>query len=257
MIKNRFFLLLFIAFLVLVALKFVPPFRGKVLQVTNNIRLVFVENFSKLKQKIQSYQDQSKKILLLNEQIKILKPIAMQSKTNSIELKRLLAETNLQYKHPSLHLVRTLCFEKLGEYNTMWLDFKEFNPKKIYGLIYKGYVAGIVKQKDGNPLAIFALDPTVALSVYVGPYKTEGVIFGNNTNLIVKYIQKFYTLKVGDEVVTSGKDGIFYEGVKIGKVTKIMEKELYNEAIVQPYIYPTNARYFYAVDIHYNCKSQN
>ena len=250
MIKNKFFLLLLIFFLVLVTLKLVPSFRGKVLHVTNNIRLLLVEDITQIKDKIESYKDQSKKILLLTKQIEILKPIAMQSKSNELALKKLLKETNLQYKHPSLHLVRTLSFEKLGDYNTMWLDFKDFEPNKIYGLIYKGYVAGIVREKDGNPLALFSLDPTVTLSVYIGKYKTEGVIFGNNSNMLIKYIQKFYTIKVGDEVVTSGKDGIFNEGVKIGKVTKITEKELYNEATVEPYIYATHAKYLYAIDIH-------
>jgi len=154
-----------------------------------------------------------------------------------------------------LHLVKTLSFEKLGDYNTLWVDFKEFDPTKTYGLLYKGYTAGIIREKDGLPLAVLELDPTVALSVYIGKYNTEGVIVGNNKNMIVKYIQKFSILKVGDEVVTSGKDSIFFEGVKVGKVVKVIERELYNEAIVEPYIKPANARYFYAIDTHINTKS--
>ena len=172
------------------------------------------------------------------------------------ELEKLLKETNLNYHHPSLFLVRTLSFEKISNYTRLWVDFKNFDKNKIYGLIYKGYVAGMIKEKDGNPLAFLEIDPSFAISVYVGKFKAQGVIFGNDTNMIVKYIQKFNTIKVGDEVETSGKDGIFPIGIKIGKVTKIKEKELYNEATVEPYIKPNQAKYFYAIDTHIKQKAK-
>jgi rod shape-determining protein MreC len=229
-------------------MKVVPSFRGKVLHFSNNIKLTFISFVDNIKHNINIYTKQAEKIEELEKKIKELKPNALLSATLAKKLDKLLKETNLNYHHPSLHLVKTLSFERLGDYNALWLDFKDFEPQKTYGLIYKGYTAGIVREKDGNPLALLELDPTVSLSVYIGKYNTEGVIFGNNKNMIIKYIQKFNILKVGDEVVTSGKDGIFYEGVKIGKVVKITERELYNEAIVEPYIKPANARYFYAID---------
>jgi len=229
-------------------MKVVPSFRGEVLRFSNNIKLTFLNSVEDIKHRIDLYTNQAKKIEELEKKVKELEPDALLSVSLSRRLDKLLKETNLNYKHPSLHLVRTLSFEKLGDFNALWLDFKKFDPQKVYGLVYKGYTAGIVKEKDGNPLAVLELDPTVALSVYIGKYNTEGVIFGNNKNMIIKYIQKFNILKVGDEVVTSGKDGIFYEGVKVGKVVKITERELYNEAIVEPYIQPAGARYFYAID---------
>ena len=248
MIKNRFFFILLIAFAVLVSIKVVPSFREKVLTFSNQIKSIYLDSTSNLQHKVDIYLNQAKKIEELKKKIRELEPTALVSVSLANRLDKLLKETNLNYHHPSLHLVKTLSFEKLGDFNSLWLDFKDFDPSKTYGLIYKGYTAGIVKEKDGNPLAVLELDPTVALSVYIGKYKTEGVIFGNNKNMIVKYIQKFNILKVGDEVVTSGKDGIFYEGAKIGKVVKITERELYNEAIVEPYIKPADARYFYAID---------
>ncbi len=248
MIKNRFFFILIIAFAVLVSVKVIPSFREKVLTFSNQIKSTYLDSTNNLQHKVDIYLNQAKKIKELKKKIRELEPTALVSVSLANRLDKLLKETNLNYHHPSLHLVKTLSFEKLGDYNSLWLDFKDFDPAKTYGLIYKGYTAGIVKAKDGNPLAVLELDPTVALSVYIGRYKTEGVIFGNNKNMIVKYIQKFNILKVGDEVVTSGKDGIFYEGAKIGKVVKITERELYNEAIVEPYIKPTDARYFYAID---------
>ncbi len=248
MIKSKFLFLLLIILLLLVSMKLVPSFRDRVLAFSNNIKTAYLTSSSDLKNKYNAYIDQANKIELLEKKVKELEPKALLADSLSKKLKKLLKETNLNYHHESLYLVRTLSFEKLGNYTKLWLDFKAFDKDKIYGLLYKGFVAGIVKQKDGLPLAILELDPEVALSAYIGEFKAQGVVFGNNTNLIVKYIQKTSIVKVGDEVVTSGKDGIFIQGVKIGRVVEIKERELYNEAVVKPYIIPTKASYFYAID---------
>ncbi len=248
MIKSKFLFVILLALILLVSMKLVPSFKDRVLRFSNNIKTAYLTTKDSIEKKYQKYIDQADKIEELEKKVKELEPKAMTADVLKRKLKKLLSQTNLNYHHTSLYLVRTLSFEKLGNYTRLWLDFKEFDKNKVYGLIYKGYVAGIVKEKDNNPLALFELDPDVALSVYIGDYKAQGVIFGNNTNLIIKYIQKNSIVKVGDEVITSGKDGIFMEGVKIGRVVKITEKELYNEAIVKPYIIPTKATYFYAID---------
>ena len=248
MIKSKFLFVSILLLLIFVSMKVVPSLKDKVLRFSNNIKAAYLSNKDEVSDNYDRYINQAKKIKKLQKEIKELKPQAMLAKSLDLKLKKLLKETNLNYHHPSLYLVRTLSFEKLGNYTRLWLDFKNFDKNKTYGLIYKGYVAGIVKQKDNNPLALLELDPDVALSVFIGAYKAQGVIFGNNTNLKIKFIEKNSIVNEGDEVTTSGKDGIFLEGVKIGRVTKVTEKELYKEAIVEPYIVPTKATYFYAVD---------
>ena len=248
MIKNKLLFVIVLALILLVSMKLVPPFKDKVIRFSNNIKIAYLTTKDEIEGNYRKHFDQVKKIEELEKKLKEYEPKAIVADMLEQKLKKLLSQTNLSYHHSSLYLVRTLSFEKLGNYTRLWLDFKGFDKQKIYGLIYKGYVAGIVKEKDNNPLALFELDPEVALSVYIGDYKSQGVIFGNNTNLIIKYIQKNSIVKEGDEVITSGKDGIFIEGVKIGRVVKITEKELYNEAIVKPYIIPTKATFFYAID---------
>lgn len=41
--------------------------------------------------------------------------------------------------------------------------------------------------------------------------------------------------QVGDEVITSGLDGIFFEGIKVGVVTEVIEEESSKTVIVKPY----------------------
>jgi len=248
MIKSKFLLVIFLAFILILSLKFVPLFKKDAIYFSNRVKIVFVKYIDKIKSIVDNHYNQVKKIEELEKKIKELEPNALLSISFANRLNHLLKETNLKYSHPSLLLVRTLSYQKVSDYNKLWLDFKDFNQEKIYGLLHKGYTAGIVKAKDGNPLAVLELDPSVIFSVNIGKFKTEGVIFGNYKNMLIKYIQKFNILKVGDEVVTSGKDSIFFEGIKVGRVEKIIERELYNEATVKPYIKPSEARYFYAID---------
>ncbi len=55
-------------------------------------------------------------------------------------------------------------------------------------------------------------------------------------------------LAKGDEVVTSGLDGIFFAGVKVGTVTKVHRLNAYIEATVKPHYNAFSPGYFYLVD---------
>ena len=64
-------------------------------------------------------------------------------------------------------------------------------------------------------------------------WKKDGVICGD-------------FIKVGDEVITNGLDGIFFTGLKVGKVVKILNNnQNYKEAIVSPYAKQNIQQYYY------------
>ena len=54
-------------------------------------------------------------------------------------------------------------------------------------------------------------------------------------------------VKEGDEVVTSGLDGIFFSGISVGKVTGVIQESLYKSAAVKPYVNITIPSYLYVV----------
>lgn len=129
-----------------------------------------------------------------------------------------------------------------------WLEFKDFDPKKQYGLLYKGFAAGVVVEKDQKPVANMISSREAIFSVVIGEDRIEGVAFGDGEFIKVKYIPKYKDPKVGDEVITSGFDHIFYEGIKVGRVIQVIIKDMYKEAIVKPFVVLDNPRYMYAVE---------
>lgn len=147
-----------------------------------------------------------------------------------------------------VELVRSISYEKFGNFNRLWLDVPEYNNSKIYGLVYKEFVAGIVINKDSQPLALLNQDIKSAYSVYVGGENAPGIAHGNNKkNLIVNFIPAWFKIESGDEVITSGLDNIFTKGLKVGKVLSVSSSQGYQNAIIEPYYKTNEPNYFYMI----------
>lgn len=146
-----------------------------------------------------------------------------------------------------MKLVRSVAYANLNDYYKVWINYKDFNASRIYGLLDRGSSAGIVVQKDGNPMALLLGDPKCIFSVFVGNAKIPGVVMGKNKEVHVKYIPLWMNPKAGDEVITSGLDGIFFGGVRVGVVTKVIKEELSKTAIVKPYSKINVPSYYYII----------
>jgi len=73
--------------------------------------------------------------------------------------------------------------------------------------------------------------------------------FGHDNLLEIKYIPNYENPKIGDEVITSGNDNLFYEGIKVGKVIAVEKKDMYKIATLKPYANPKDAQFLYAVEV--------
>lgn len=157
------------------------------------------------------------------------------------------SQSNLRL-HPEVTLVRALSYEKFGNFNRLWLDVEEYNSSKIYGLTYKELVAGIVINKNSKPLALLNKDIKSSYAVYVGESNAPGIAHGNNdANLVVNFIPSWFAIKIGDEVVSSGLDNIFFKGLKVGRVLSISKTQGYQNAIVEPYYKADETHYFHMI----------
>lgn len=190
----------------------------------NSIHDLYVEHF-----------DQRDEIRTLREENKKLNETAGLSIAFAEKLNGFLEEANLTIYEPRVKLVRVISYSTLGDYNKLWVDFEDFNKTKIYGLLYQGYSAGIVAESFDKPQVILQNDAKSTFSVYIGKEKINGITFGVKDHLEVRYIPLWTKPKVDDEVITSGLDDIFFEGVKVGKVVEVLEDGGFFTAVVEPY----------------------
>ncbi|CAI6147287.1 MAG: hypothetical protein SPLUMA2_SPLUMAMAG2_01768 [uncultured Sulfurimonas sp.] len=148
----------------------------------------------------------------------------------------------------NVELVRTISYEKFGNFNRLWIEIPDYNSSKIYGLVYKELVAGIVISKNGRPLALLNQDIKSAYAVYIGNKNAPGIVHGNNDDLlIVNFIPAWFKIQKGDEVLTSGLDNIFIKGLKVGRILSVTSAQGYQNAIIEPYYKSNEPSYFHMI----------
>lgn len=175
---------------------------------------------------------------------------------NNLLLQEFASELNQMFKEhnsslqisPKVQLVKTLSYAKFGDINRVWLDMKDYNSSKVYGLVSKGVAAGIVTFKHKQPMALLNSDYKCSYAVYIGKKRAPGIVHGKNTKeMIVEFIPNWIELNVGDEVYTSGLDNLFFPSLRVGKVLEIKKSQGFQSARIEPYYDVTKPEYFHVI----------
>ena len=190
------------------------------------------------------------------KQIDELKENLTHYENNHLVMQQLASEVNDLFEvnkspfksSPKVELVRTISYKKFGDLNKVWIEMDGFDSSKIYGLVYKELVAGIVISDGNKPLGILNRDRKCTYAVYVGSSKAPGVAHGNDEeNIIVEYIPSWFKISKNDIVITSGLDGIFFKGLKVGTVVSISKSQGYQSAIVKQFYDSSEPSYFHLI----------
>ncbi len=247
--KKSILILAFLLLITTLIYKNLPFITQRVIDVSITIKSLFTEQKKELLDTIQTHFHQKEQIEMLKKKLKELEPQASLSIAFATRLNHLLKEVNLYEYHPKLHLVQSIGYETIQNRDRLWLDFPAFKKNTNYGLIFRGYTAGIIRTKNNKPLAILQEDKESLFSVFIGENHIQGIATGDGKNLQIQYIPNYENPHIGDEVITSGRDHIFYEGIKVGTIIKIEKKDMYKIATVKPYINTKEAHFFYAVEV--------
>ncbi len=244
---SKFKFIFFIILFVVISLKYGGNVKGVFSKTTTSIISIYLDMKTTVEQSISEHFAQQKEIQELRIANRNLENSAEVLSAFATKLNDILKTNNIEEYAPKVKLVRSVAYANLNDYYKVWINYKDFNASRIYGLLDRGSSAGIVVQKDGNPMALLLGDPKCIFSVFVGNAKIPGVVMGKNKEVHVKYIPLWMNPKAGDEVITSGLDGIFFGGVRVGVVTKVIKEELSKTAIVKPYSKINVPSYYYII----------
>jgi rod shape-determining protein MreC len=245
-------LLSFVALLIVLfigTINFNTPLQKPIISFFNIIKEKYLSTLSYINDTIDEHFFQAETIKDLKEKLLICKEKNIYTINYKQELQSLLNINDANFSiNPNVELVRAISYERFGDTNRIWLEIKDYNASKIYGLIYKNYVAGIVISKNSMPLGVLNKDPKSSYAVIIGDVKAPGIVHGNNEeNIVATYIPTWYDIKIGDEVITSGLDNIFFKGLKVGKVISITTSQGYKKATLKPYYTSNELNYFYMI----------
>ena len=248
---NREVLSIFFLFVVLfgTALYFSTGLQRPIISATNNIKTGFHNTTSSINKSYREHFDQQETIIKLRKKLALYEESHLILHQVATELNALFSENNSSMRvKPHVDLVRTISYVKFGDTNRVWIDTPAFDDRKVYGLVYKESVAGIVIMYEDRPMALLNGALKSSYAVYVGPHNAPGIVHGLNTKeLIVNFIPTWIKIKVGDEVLTSGLDNLFFPGLKVGKIISIEQSQGYQNAIIEPYYNASNPDYFHLI----------
>ncbi|MDR1008240.1 MAG: rod shape-determining protein MreC [Campylobacteraceae bacterium] len=233
--NNKLKVFLIIILLAAISVNYSNGLRGLAGDISSFVTNIYISAKEGFSDTVSEHFNQRDEIRDLRQKNAELSELAQVSSAYATKLNAMLKEVNLSKYGVETKIVRALSYATLGDYNRLWLDFDGFDERKIYGLMYQGYSAGIVTAQDGRALALLQQDPKSTFSVYMGINKIKGIAFGAGDKIEIRYIPLWSEPKVNDEVITSGLDNIFFEGLKVGKIAAVHKSESYFTAVVEPY----------------------
>ena len=231
------------------ALYYTNTIQSPFISSLNNIKIYYHNTTEFIQNTINKHFFQANKITELEEKLQKYENNHLIIKQLASEVNDFFIENNSTLKiDPKIQLVRSISYQKFADQNRIWLEIDDYNSSKMYGLIYKELVAGIVISENGKALGLLNRDIKSSYAVYVGDENAPGVAHGNSAkNLIVKFIPAWFNIKVGDEVTTSSLDKIFFKGLKVGIVISVTKSQGYQNAVIEPYYKANNPNYFHII----------
>jgi len=147
---------------------------------------------------------------------------------------------------PNLVFSYVISYASLPSFSQIYINYNK-KITKPKGLVYNNFVCGEVIKNIGNfSLALLNSDKKTRYTVYIGKNEIPGIFYGKIDT--IKYIPKFKVINIGDLVITSGLDGIFYKGAKVGVISEVIKKKLYQEAKVKLFYNDMHPEFFYVIE---------
>jgi len=102
----------------------------------------------------------------------------------------------------------------------------------------KGIVGQAVEVDKWHSKVMVINDTNSSIDVNIDGKNTRGLLEGTGQNILkLKYVIKNDAIEIGDKLFTSGKDGIFPQGIPVGIVMTVNRSKagIFSDIDVMPY----------------------
>ena len=153
--------------------------------------------------------------------------------------------------HRSIELVDTVSYVRLNSFNEVLLarsNKARLREGRVYGLIQNDVVGGTAVLRGQHLYGYLTSNPRCRFGVFVGPKRAPGIAEGvDKETMAVKFIPKWYKIKPGDKVETSGLDGIFFANVPVGIVKEVKIEDSFKTVYITSYSDSLHPSYFFLI----------
>ncbi len=241
-----------IIIIVVAGVGILKPVREYVLKISLDVKEIFVDSKDSIIYFVKDYIGQADKIASMREQIRELESYKIKYKALSADFDNLYYATEIErhYKEPEVQLSQVLSYVTLGSYTKLWINYNgNLSDDKIFGMVKDGYAIGIARKNGNHLMGILNGDRECSYSVYIGDNRVPGTLRTmNDGRIVIDYIPAWQSIKVGDNVVTSGLDGIFFEDVQVGAITSVRQESGYQRAGIKLESFSNRLSYVWLID---------
>ena len=215
----------------------------------NDLKLSYINKVIGISTSIEKYFNQASSIEKLrteNDELKEYKILYTATQKQLDMMKEFISTNDTNQNEPNINLAKVLSYINFDDFTKVWLD-QEKEDDSILGLITEEYAAGIVVKENGKSVALLNGNKECSYAVFIGEDKVPGIVTSSKDgkNLTIQFIPIWAEIKIGDEVITSGMDNIFFEGLKVGRISEESKRPDMQTAIVKPYAKVLKKKYFY------------
>ncbi len=148
---------------------------------------------------------------------------------------------------------RAYSYVGMGDYSRIWLNFdvKGYPEDRIFGIVQDNKALGIAVIQNEKLVGLLNGNRKSSYSVFVGEEKIPAIIHHSDVtpeNITADFIPLWKKINIGDQVFTSGLDGIFIEGILVGEVVSVSYDFGYISAEVKPYAQQSGLGYMWLID---------
>lgn len=217
----------------------------------NDLKISYIDKVINITADVEKHFNQIEtieKLRVENTELKEYKTLYSTTQKQLDSLKNFLVNIQFPQTNSQIELIKVLSYVNFNDFTKVWLD-REATDENILGLIADNYAAGIVINKNGKSIGLLNGNKDCSYAIFIGADKTPGILTSSNNNqeeLLIKYIPIWSEINKGDEVVTSGMDNIFFEGLKVGRIVEITNLPDMKIATVKPYVNVLKKKYFYS-----------
>ncbi|MEA1880616.1 MAG: rod shape-determining protein MreC [Campylobacterota bacterium] len=150
----------------------------------------------------------------------------------------------------NISIAETISYVKLNSFSQIILTKpNQVKENELYGLIQGKVVAGIAQVHNNQLYGYLTSDDKCRFSVFIGKDNAPGIATGTETNKMqIKFIPKWHKIQVGDKVITSGLDDIFFADIPVGVVTKVEIQSSYKVAHIRTYSDTYHPKTFFLIN---------
>jgi rod shape-determining protein MreC len=168
-------------------------------------------------------------------------------KTNQyteIELSNSRLRRLLNFQKTMTH--RVLAAEVIGRDPSSWFETAIIDKGRTDGLekgmpvvMPEGVVGQVIDMSSHYSKVLLLIDQNSAVDAMVQRTRDRGVVKGESTGqCLFKYALRKHDIRVGDVIVSSGLDGVFPKGLRIGSVSGVVKRSegIFQDVSVTPYV---------------------